>query len=89
MYKIELLLQNETTRVETLEVEKAKIQEEFDTLSQTLNYNINDLQEKKRLLNEAHVQVALFLSHFINLYSFRVRIRSLRNLSVELGNRMK
>ena len=55
---INCMIEHVSVKVEPFDADRsAVIQEEFDTLSQTLNYNINDLQEKRRLLDEAQLQV--------------------------------
>jgi len=64
--KLEALIDQERARCEAADNERQKIQEEYDTLNQTLNYTANQLAEKKKLYNELlnkvfHNDISLFL----------------------------
>jgi len=60
--QVNILLDKAKSALETLETERNKVQEEFDTLNQTLNYNVNELEEKKTLLAEAQGKVRGFIT---------------------------
>jgi hypothetical protein len=47
--QIESILDQERARYEVSETERQKIQEEYDTLNQTLNYTASQLAEKKKI----------------------------------------
>ena len=51
------ILENERGKNEALSLEINKIQEEYDTVNQTLSYNDDELEQKKKLLHEVQIKV--------------------------------
>jgi len=72
-------LKNECSKqqeaVENLEVERKRIQDELDILSQTNNYHVNELEEKKILILDLKQQV---LDLRISLFLISLRLESKR-----------
>ena len=54
------LIEKMNSKTEAIETERNKVQEELDTLNQTLNYNTDELEEKKNLLVEYQAKVISF-----------------------------
>ena len=74
MQQLQGLIEKANLRAETLETERNKLQEEIDTLNQTLNYNTNELEEKKNLLLSHQTKVSFpFKALSLTILAIRAR----------------